>query len=683
MYFKNLHSMKYYFFAFLLFTISTNVKSQESETEKTIASLKQKIATSQKAEKLQWMDSLSNIIAFDTPFEDDSLVKATSQFAISLDSFNIAIHHTANQIYYLTNIKGTPEEAKKLYLSTRKYLPRVTLAEAKCKFYYDAGNTYFYLRDFPTALQLYDSIQYLSSQTKTGKYLGLSKMAKGQVYTDMGDFGKASLELQDAIRYYQTNKDTLGLVGARNSLVILYSKNRFFKEAKQERDQLIAISLQQEDYNSLPALYYNAAADQRKTKDIKARIRYLNQALEATYKSKYKEYYEPIMLSGLVLAYAEADSLSKAQEFLKIIEANKEKNTTGPYRTYYLEAIKAVELLKKNYANAIQYGEEYLSLMKEGKQYEEIEFGEYFLYQAYETIGNQSKAFQHYKAYNNLKDSIGDSQKVRVLSYYQTLYETEKRDLTIKAQETNIALLDEKNKVKNQWLLFGGMGFLSLFGFVWVLRSRNFAKRRQKLQENFTQDILKTQENERARIASELHDSVGQKLLMIKNSLVSKETNDKNEIDLVGETIKEVREMSHNLHPFQFEKLGLITSLKNMVETFQKNSNVFYSEDIEIQDGLITKENEIYVFRMLQEAMTNVEKHSQATACNLTSKETKNYLVFTLKDNGKGFKADSINTNEGLGMKTLKERAQYIGATLDIESVPEKGSSVTIKIPKK
>ncbi|MBW2937640.1 sensor histidine kinase [Aureisphaera sp. CAU 1614] len=675
--------MKYYFFAFLLFTISTNVKSQESETEKTIASLKQKIATSQKAEKLQWMDSLSNVIAFDTPFEDDSLVKATSQFAISLDSFNIAIHHTANQIYYLTNIKGTPEEAKKLYLSTRKYLPRVTLAEAKCKFYYDAGNTYFYLRDFSTALQLYDSIQYLSSQTKTGKYLGLSKMAKGQVYTDMGDFGKASLELQDAIRYYQTNKDTLGLVGARNSLVILYSKNRFFKEAKQERDQLIAISLKQEDYNSLPALYYNAAADQRKTKDIKARIRYLNQALEATYKSKYKEYYEPIMLSGLVLAYSEADSLSKAQEFLKIIEANKEKNTTGPYRTYYLEAIKAVELLKKNYANAIQYGEEYLSLMKEGKQYEEIEFGEYFLYQAYETIGNQSKAFQHYKAYNNLKDSIGDSQKVRVLSYYQTLYETEKRDLTIKAQETNIALLDEKNKVKNQWLLFGGMGFLSLFGFVWVLRSRNFAKRRQKLQENFTQDILKTQENERARIASELHDSVGQKLLMIKNSLVSKETEDKNEIDLVGETIKEVREMSHNLHPFQFEKLGLITSLKNMVETFQKNSNVFYSEDIEIQDGLITKENEIYVFRMLQEAMTNVEKHSQATACSLTSKETKNYLVFTLKDNGKGFKADSIKTNEGLGMKTLKERAQYIGATLDIESVPEKGSSVTIKIPKK
>tara|TARA_R110002074_G_scaffold14788_1_gene51135 strand:- start:246256 stop:248283 length:2028 start_codon:yes stop_codon:yes gene_type:complete len=675
--------MKYYFFAFLLFTISTNVKSQESETEKTIASLKQKIATSQKAEKLRWMDSLSNYIAFETAFENDSMVKATSQFAISLDSFNIAIHHTANQIYYLTNIKGTPEEAKKLYLSTRKYLPRVTLAEAKCKFYYDAGNTYFYLRDFSTALQLYDSIQYLSSQTKTGKYLGLSKMAKGQVYTDMGDFGKASLELQDAIRYYQTNKDTLGLVGARNSLVILYSKNRFFKEAKQERDQLIAISLMQEDYNSLPALYYNAAADQRKTKDIKARIRYLNKALEATYKSKYKEYYEPIMLSGLVLAYAEADSLSKAQEFLKIIEANKEKNTTGPYRTYYLEAIKAVELLKKNYANAIQYGEEYLSLMKEGKQYEEIEFGEYFLYQAYETIGNQSKAFQHYKAYNNLKDSIGDSQKVRVLSYYQTLYETEKRDLTIKAQETNIALLDEKNKVKNQWLLFGGMGFLSLFGFVWVLRSRNFAKRRQKLQENFTQDILKTQENERARIASELHDSVGQKLLIIKNSLVSKETEDKNEIDLVGETIKEVREMSHNLHPFQFEKLGLITSLKNMVETFQKNSNVFYSEDIEIQDGLMTKENEIYVFRMLQEAMTNVEKHSQATACNLTSKETKNYLVFTLKDNGKGFKADSMNTNEGLGMKTLKERAQYIGATLDIESVPEKGSSVSIKIPKK
>ncbi len=675
--------MKYYFLACILFGMYTNAKAQKKDIEKNIEDLKVKISQSEKGEKLKWMDSLSNLIAFNTPFDNDSIVKATADYAIALDSFNIAIHHYTNEIFYLTNILGIPEDGKQLYLETRKYLPRVTNLKAKSKFYFDAGNTYFFLKDFDNALKLYDSIEILSSRAKTGKYLGLAKMGKGQVYTDMGDFGKASLVLQDAIKYYQKNKDTVGIIDARNSLSILYSKNRFFKEAKKERNELIELSLKKENYDALPAIYYNAAADERKTKDIVSRISNLKLALEATYKSKYKDFYEPIILSGLMLAYAEADSLSQSEKYLIIIESNKEKNTTGPYRTYFLEAIKSVELAKKNYTKAIQYGEEYLSQMKEGKQYEEIEFGENFLYKAYQAAGNKDKAFEHFKAYSNIKDSIGNAQKVRVLSYYQTIYETEKRDLKIKAQESDIALLNEKEKVRSQWYLISIVGLIGIFISLALLRSRNFAKRKQKMQKSFTQDILKTQEYERARIASELHDSVGQKLLMIKNSLVSKETEDKDEIDLVGETIKEVREMSHNLHPFQFEKLGLITSLKNMVETFQKNSNVFYSEDIEVPDGLIAKEKEIYVFRMLQEAMTNVEKHANATACNLSSNEDKNYLTFTLKDNGKGFKEVPNSLDEGLGMKTLKERAQFIGADLKIDSKPEKGTIITIKIPKK
>ncbi|MEZ4779136.1 MAG: sensor histidine kinase [Flavobacteriaceae bacterium] len=671
--------MKYYFFLFL-WTISFYSISQENDKDNTINQLKAKIAASEKGEKLRWMDSLSNYIAFETSFENDSIVNATREYAIKLDSFNIAIHQTANLIYYLNNIKGAPEKGKELYFSSQNYLSKVTDFNIKSKFYYDAGNSFFFLREFDDALRLYDSVEPISIKSKNAKYLGLAKMGKGQVYTDMGDFGKASLVLQEAIKHYFSIKDTVGMISARNSLVILYSKNNFFEEAKKERDELIELSLQLKDFANLPALYYNAAADQRKTKDIKLRITYLKKALEATEKSKYKDFFEPIMLSGMVLAYAEADSLQKAEQFLKLIEADKEKNTSGPYRTYYLEAIKEVELLRKNYDNAIAYGEEYLNIMKEGKQYEEIEFGEHFLYRAYESDGNTKKAFEHFKNYNKIRDSIGDARKVRVLAYYQTLYETEKRDLKIQAQESNIALLDEKNKVKNQWLLFGSLVFLSLFGFVWVIRSRNFARNSQKQQERFTKDLLRTQENERARIASELHDSVGQKLLMVKNALVAKDADSKNEVDLVGETIKEVREMSHSLHPFQFEKLGLVTSLRNMVAAFQKNSNVFYSEEIDIPNGMIPKEKEIYIFRMLQEAMTNVEKHAQAKACNLTAETTKQGVSFTLKDNGTGF-----NTNDpsiqGLGMKTLKERASFIGATLNITSKIEKGTTLTLNIP--
>lgn len=669
--------------SFVLFATTLTSYSQQEQEEELITTLKENISASEGAEKLMWLDSLSKYIAYETSFEDDSILRLTCEYALKLDSFNIAIHHTSNLIHYQNNIIGNPEEGKALYLNFKKYLPKVSNLNAKTKYYYDAGNSFFYLKDFKNALALYDSVEICSDMANYEEYSGLALLGKGQVYTEMGDFGNASLLLQDAISFFQSIADTNQWIGARNSLVILYSKNSFFEEAKKERDEMIELSIQTNDYINLPVLYYNAAADQRKLKNHELRIDYLKKALDATSKSEYKDYFNPVMLNGIVLAYAEADSLEKAEEFLNLIYTDKENNTTGPYRTYYLEAIKEVELLKKNYDKSIEYGEEYLALMKEGQQYEEIEFGEYFLYKAYDASGNKAQALEHYKGYSTVHDSINNAQNVRVLSYYQTIYETEKRDLKIDAQESNIAFLQAKDKVKNQWLLFGSIISIVLFGFVWILRSRNFAKRKQKLQELFTQDILQTQERERARIAAELHDSVGQKLLMLKNSLLLNENEGKAEIDLVGETIKEVREMSHNLHPFQFEKLGLQNSLKNMMESFQKHSNVFYSEEIDIKDGIIDKEKEIYIFRMLQEGLANVEKHANATACNLSTEETKKHLIFRLKDNGKGFNPDSDNASEGLGMKTLQERAQFIGAELQIAAKPGKGTTLSIKMPKK
>lgn len=657
---------------------------QQNGEEDDIIRLKEEISKSEGTERLLLLDSLSNVIAYGTNFDNDSIVRATIQYAKELDSANIVVWHAANLIYFQNNKKSNPKEGIAVFLENQKWAAKVSDNEILGKYYYEAGNTYFYLNEFDKSLQFLDSAYHYAGVDADYKFMGLSKQVQGQVYTDMGDFGKASLTFQESLKMFQREKDTAHIVGLRNSLTILYSKNGFYEEARKEREEIIALEKIRKSYNYLPIIYYNAAADYNKIELQKERIESLKSSIESARLSEYANYYEPIMLLGLIGAYAENDSIAQAEKLLVEINKNTEKNTTGLYRPYYLNSTKNLAFAKKNYPEAIRLGKEYLELKKQGEQYEERQEAEKFLYKVYKAIGNNDQALTHFENYRIIKDSVEATQKVRVLSYYQTLYETEKRDLTISAQKSDIALLDEKNKVKNQWLLFGGLGALALFGFVYVIRSRNFARRKHKMQESFTQDLLKTQENERSRIATELHDSIGQKLLIIKNSLMSKEEKEAKEIDLVGETIKEVREMSHNLHPFQFEKLGLTTSLKNMIETFQKNSNVFYSEDIETPDGLIPKEKEIYVFRMLQEAITNVEKHAEATACNLSSEEKKKDLVFTLKDNGKGFEMPKDRTDfEGLGMKTLQERALFIKADLTINSTPGKGTTITIKIPKK
>lgn len=675
--------MKYYFLL-LFITNSFFSYTQEENNEKNIAQLKKEISKTNGAKKLLLMDSLSDLIAYGNNFENDSVVSATIAYAKKLDSANIAIWQSANLTYFLNNIEGTPEKAKALYIENRKWIVKVNDPKILSKYYNEVADTYFYLNEFDESLKLYDTCYSYALKDNDSKFMGFSKLGKGRVYTDMGDFGKASLTLQEALKIFQKAKDTTRMVSVRNSLTILYSKNGFYEEAKKERDEIISLEKRAKSYDNLPVLYYNAAADYNKMTQQQERLKALNQALQSARLSQYANYYEPIMLSGLLAAYSENDSIAQAEKMLAEININTEKNTTGSFKAYFINGLKNLAFAKKNFSEAIRLGNEYLEIKKQGKQYEEVQEAENFLYKVYKAIGNKDQALLHYENYRTIKDSIEAVQKVRVLSYYQTIYETEKRDLTIEAQQSNIALLDERDKVKNQWLFFGGLGLLSIFGFLYVIRSRNFARRKQRMQESFTQDLLKTQENERSRIAKELHDSVGQKLLILKNSLLSNEDKEAKEIDMVGETIKEVREMSHNLHPFQFEKLGLMTSLKNMIETFQKNSNVFYSEDIETPDGLISKEKEIYVFRMLQECITNVEKHAEATACNLFSEDKKNHLIFTLKDNGKGFNVHKTKEDlEGLGMKTLKERSQFINADLKIFSTPGKGSTITIKIPKK
>ncbi len=671
---------RHLFLTFLLF--SSFLSAQENDIEEIIQSLKIKIENSSENEKLKWMDSLSNVIAFDTSFENDSIVRATRSYAIAIDSFNIATYQTSNLLYYL-NMNGESLKAKELYLASEKYLSKVSDNNIKSKFFLDAANTYFYLKELEKSLSLYDSVSYWANKENNENYMGRSKMGKGQVYTNMGNFGLASLSLQDAIRHFQKTNNAESTIGARNSLTILYSKNRFFDEAKKEREEIIKLSLEKNDYTSLPIIYYNAAADHNKLNNQKERIANLKLALEAAQLSNHPDYYEPIMLTGLVLGYSETDSLALAEKYLDRIENNKEKYTSGPLRTLYIDALKSYYLAKKDYPKAIKYGEEYLSIQKKGKQYEEIEFGEAFLYKLYQAIGNKEKAFEHYRQYTKIKDSIGNAQKVRVLSYYQTLYETEKRDLKIKAQESDIALLDTKSRLKNQYIILGSLGLFSVFGFVMLNRSRKEAKKRQLQQEVFTSKLLNTQEIERSRVAKELHDSVGQKLLLLKNTVFIKDNLREEEIHLLDETINEVREMSHNLHPFQFEKLGLIKSLENMISAFQKSSQVFYSSEIEDISGLIPKKKEIFIFRMLQECITNVEKHSEATACQLSVKTNDDYVIFKVKDNGKGFKLlEKLEETDSLGMKTLQERSHYIGAIFTINSKIGKGTTIQIKIPK-
>ncbi|MEO9571660.1 MAG: sensor histidine kinase [Polaribacter sp.] len=232
---------------------------------------------------------------------------------------------------------------------------------------------------------------------------------------------------------------------------------------------------------------------------------------------------------------------------------------------------------------------------------------------------------------------------------------------------------------KSDWFYF--LLFIGSSGIIlWYFMEE---RKKHQLKEQFSSQIISSQEEERSRVAKELHDSIGQSLLVLKNTVSKKENKNTTELKMIDNVINEVRNMSHNLHPFQFEQLGLVKSLENMMDAFQKSSDIFYSYEIDDVDKFISKEKSLFIFRMLQECIVNVEKHANATACNLTITNETKIIRFVLKDNGTGFIVDkAMNSLISLGLKSLQERAQYINAILRIRSKPKIGTTIIIKVKK-
>ncbi|WP_191963448.1 ATP-binding protein [Pseudotamlana haliotis] len=634
-----------------------------------------------KSHKLKLLDSLTQIVRNKETLDYDSIAKATIDYAIELDSLNIAAYNTTNLINFYNNFLGKPKEGLNLYKKYFKTLKgNITNRNMAC-LYIDSGDSYYFIKEKDSALQHYDKAIEYARKDENDRLMATALLYKGYAYSDEGNLTKASQTLQEASKVFIKLKDTSKIISIKNSLSILYSYNGFRKEGQLERLEAISLAEKQKNDDLLTTLYFNQAFDNKKEGLEKKRLTHLHKSLASVKNTDKYQYFKPILYTALASAYAENDSIEKAKWYLKKVEKDKE-NTEGIYEYHYYKALKKIAYAQKKYAEAEQLGLKHLEIVTSSNQIENIQRAQAFLAKVYEKLNKPDLAYKYFKVYKKSEDSILSVQKTKALAYYQTLYETAKRDQKIKEQDSQIELLDEQNKRKKQLLWFVGLSLFSLFSIFYLWRSRTFSKRNAILQKKFAQDIIRNIEIERKRISSELHDSVGQSLLLIKNKIFLN-SEKKTDTSLVDGAIDEVRTISQQLHPFQFEQLGLINSIKNTIENFQKNSDIFYSEDIEVKASNIPKDSEIFVFRMIQECLNNVEKHSQAKACNITIEDHKNTVWFQIKDNGIGFDVTENSTLlNSLGMKTLKERAQIIGAQIQINSIKGKGTTVQIKVPK-
>lgn len=322
------------------------------------------------------------------------------------------------------------------------------------------------------------------------------------------------------------------------------------------------------------------------------------------------------------------------------------------------------------------------------------------LAKAYEKRGKIDSSLTFYKAYTALKDSLLEEQRTESLAEMETRFETalkQKENLELKQEKQEQQLVVSRQR---NWI-FGLVGatltilFLALF-----LIQRNKQKEAEKRdaaiieeRERGLRSIIQATEDERKRIAKDLHDGIVQSLtglsLKIQKQASSKKAKESG-IDeglqetrgTLDEAIAEVRGISHQMMPRVLSEMGLIPAMDDMLSKSLGMTDIKYEfEHHNVEDIRFEENVEISLYRITQELINNIIKHSQAKAVSVQLLKTKSHLVLIVEDNGTGFEFEDPSNQNGIGLMNISSRAKAIHGDVNYEPSPQQGTVATVRVP--
>lgn len=236
--------------------------------------------------------------------------------------------------------------------------------------------------------------------------------------------------------------------------------------------------------------------------------------------------------------------------------------------------------------------------------------------------------------------------------------------------------IESKEFIYKTWWFITLIGLIIISALLWMLQQTQVKKR---LQENFSQGLIQSQEEERNRIAIELHDSISQQLIMIKKK--AQNTKQDEITILTNNTLEEVRTLSQGLYPPLIKQLGLTESIKQLILDIDEQTSLFVSSEVNQIDGYFNENQALNCYRFIQECTTNVIKHAKAKAVTINVIKTNNDIFISIEDNGKGFDIAKAQIKNSLGLKTIYERVRILKGTLAVDCKLEQGTTFIAQIP--
>ena len=556
---------------------------------------------------------------------------------------------------------------------------------------YKFGVIYRYTGDYIKAHERLNRYRTYVAQEQDSFGLGDVAYQKGVVYSLQGDYENSLAEYFETLRWYELKKDSASYGFTWNSIGLIQKNLERYEEALTsfEKAQYFNLKFDKkadvaDAYNSMASIYFI-----QKKLDTSEILHKKSLAIDLEIDNQW----------GIAMSYFNLGSLEKFKRnkaralfyYQKAAEIQKLNNYTKDLTETQIgmaelfrdskEFKKAETLLSKA---LLQAANSNASLKKIHLLHSEVS----------EQLGDTKSAVYHLKQYNKANDAILNEESIKQINLLTQRYEATKKEEEIAVQQLQLseqqALLNRK-KQQFRWAMAGVVALIGLLLGSWFVYNQRQKRKAQELialrkqsEVETLESLIQGEEKERLRIAQELHDGVNGDLSAIKYKLNELATSNqqglKEAVAMLDKSCEQVRAISHNLVPPALENFDLRAATSDYC--YKMNAN--YAPEVVFQylgdTALLPKEVEVNMYRIVQELVTNALKHAKANEIHVQLSANNKILQLTVEDDGVGFEANKIS-NQGIGLKNIASRVDYLGGELDIVSNNE-GTSVSVLLTK-
>jgi len=528
----------------------------------------------------------------------------------------------------------------------------------------------------------------------------------GQVYEEFSNYRQALDYYLNALAIREKNMLNNDSKISYTNIGYIYEMQKDFTKAKNYYFKSLKICIDLTDSENAAKSYTNIGNVCKNIKEPDSALYYFNIALNG-YITEHDSVELPDAYSNIAAVYIDQNKYNEGIKYLHqaypiaVSTQNRESqadilvNTADAYiglKNYppaFDNLFKAVDIAKEIQSPAL-LRDIYLNIS-----------------QAYDSTRDYKSAYEYYLKYNVINDSLVSVEKSKQLTEMQTKYETDKKET-----DKNAALATASLRTRQFYtasISFAIILFLAAIIFLFyrqrvrtreLIAAKNEQIQNQKIDELLKvqeiksfQSMIEGQEQERKRIAEDLHDGLGILLSTVKlhfssiEDRLDKQANAQEPLvkglGLLDEALNEVRRIAHSMSAGVLTNIGLAPALEDLKETIEAGGKMKVNLFIHNMEARLETITEIYIYRMIQELISNILKYAQATeiSLNLNKDLNSNILTIIVEDDGIGFDKTEKMNGKGTGLKNIAARAERLNGSFNIDSNKGKGTTAIIEIP--